>query len=61
MESGNHFELSRKEIEIHFRSDQNSFLVLEWIGNTIHDEPVFRSDSDSILYVVATRISGLSL
>ncbi|EMN32752.1 hypothetical protein LEP1GSC083_5481, partial [Leptospira interrogans serovar Pyrogenes str. L0374] len=24
----------------------------EWIGNTIHDEPVFRSDSDSILYVV---------
>ncbi|WP_061230380.1 DUF4340 domain-containing protein [Leptospira interrogans] len=40
------------KIEIHFRSDQNSFLVLEWIGNTIHDEPVFRSDSDSILYVV---------
>ncbi|EKO51171.1 DUF4340 domain-containing protein [Leptospira kirschneri] len=42
----------RFRIEIHFRSDQNSFLVLEWIGNSIHDEPVFRSDSDSILYLV---------
>ncbi|EMN01825.1 PF14238 domain protein [Leptospira noguchii str. 1993005606] len=42
----------RFRIEVRSRSDQNSFLVLEWIGNTIHNEPIFRSDSDLILYVV---------
>ncbi|MDI7158023.1 DUF4340 domain-containing protein [Leptospira santarosai] len=40
----------RFQVEIRLRS--NSFLSLEWIGNTSDKEPIFRSDSDSILYVI---------
>ncbi|EKR62960.1 PF14238 domain protein [Leptospira weilii str. 2006001853] len=40
------------QIEVRLRSDQSSFLNLEWIGNTSDGEPIFRSDSDSILHVI---------
>ncbi|AVQ13610.1 Uncharacterized protein XB16_3319 [Leptospira santarosai] len=40
----------RFQVEVRLRS--NSFLSLEWIGNTSDKEPIFRSDSDSILYVI---------
>ncbi|MCG6168183.1 DUF4340 domain-containing protein [Leptospira sanjuanensis] len=39
------------QIEIHFHGGQNSPLRLEWIGNTIDQEPIFRSNSDSVLFV----------
>lgn len=42
----------RFQIEIRFTNDSNEALHLEWIGNTAEKEPIFRVDSDSILYVI---------
>ncbi|WP_061220666.1 DUF4340 domain-containing protein [Leptospira borgpetersenii] len=42
----------RFRIEVHLHSDGRSSLNLEWIGNTSDGEPIFKLDSDSILYVI---------
>ncbi|XDD48831.1 hypothetical protein AB3N59_10260 [Leptospira sp. WS92.C1] len=43
------------KITIRFSKHENSILRVEWIGNTIQKEPIFRSDADSILYVMESK------
>ncbi|TGM04659.1 hypothetical protein EHQ76_07910 [Leptospira barantonii] len=42
----------RFQIEIRFASGRDEPLHLEWIGNTSGKEPIFRVDSEPILYVI---------
>ncbi|TGL71995.1 DUF4340 domain-containing protein [Leptospira kmetyi] len=45
----------RFQIEIRFASGRDEILHWEWIGNTTEKEPIFRVDSDRILYVIDPR------